>query len=298
MKVSVIVRAYNLEPYIAQALESVLMQRTNFDYEIVVGEDCSTDGTRAIVREYARLYPERIRLILPDENLGGYGNIIWAQAMEMVRGSYVAWLDGDDYWTAPDKLQKQSDFLDTHPECAICFHNVHVIEEGRSWQINNFRQKKISSLRDIVATNFIGSCSTMYRHGLFGPLPAWFDQTPNSDWPLHILNAKHGKIGYIDEEMSVYRIHSQGVWSSSSRSKRLGNVIEMFRLLRYHRHLTPQLADAAISQYLYALAYESWRQKRWGVTLRCLRRAFMTCPFSTLLPQTLWRQWQRRRGVR
>ena len=298
MKVSVIVRAYNLELYIAQALESVLMQKTDFDYEIIVGEDGSTDGTREIVIEYARRHPEKIRLILPDENLGGYGNIIWARALEMVRGSYIAWLDGDDYWTAPDKLQKQSDFLDAHAECAICFHNVRVIEDGKCWQINNFRQKKISSLRDIVATNFIGSCSTMYRHGLFGPLPAWLDEVPNSDWPLHILNAKHGKIGYIDEEMSVYRIHSQGVWSGASRARRLESVVEMFRLLRQHRQLAPQVADAAISQYLYALAYESWRTNRRGVALRHLRRAFRTCPLNTLLPQTLWRQWQRRRGVR
>jgi glycosyltransferase involved in cell wall biosynthesis len=117
MKLSVAMITYNHERFITQALESVLAQRVNFDYEIVVGEDCSTDDTRAIVMYFHRRYPGRIVPLLREKNIGGARNI--ELTLAACRGQYVAMLEGDDYWTCEDKLQRQVDFLDANPDYAI-----------------------------------------------------------------------------------------------------------------------------------------------------------------------------------
>ncbi|HPD39860.1 MAG TPA: glycosyltransferase, partial [Mesotoga infera] len=127
--VSVFMITYNHEKYIAQAIESALMQKTDFNYEIVIGEDCSTDRTREIVVDYANRYPEIIKPILHENNVGAKAN------SESVRkaciGKYVAILEGDDYWIDPLKLQKQVDFLESHPHFSVCFTRaVDVDEEG------------------------------------------------------------------------------------------------------------------------------------------------------------------------
>ena len=123
MKLSVAMITYNQERYIGQAIESVLAQRVNFDYEIVIGENCSTDGKREIVMDYQRRYPERIVLILraaePSALCGTSSRVLTA-----CRGQYLTILEGDDYWTSVDKLEKQVDFLDAHPDCGLCCHRV------------------------------------------------------------------------------------------------------------------------------------------------------------------------------
>ena len=121
-KVSVLMIAYNEEQFVKQAIQSVLMQKANFEYELVIGEDCSTDRTREIVLEFQRKYPDRIRLLLAKRNLGASVN--WIRTLRGCRGQYVANLDGDDYLTSAHELQKQADFLDAHPECSICFHAI------------------------------------------------------------------------------------------------------------------------------------------------------------------------------
>ncbi|MEM6399437.1 MAG: glycosyltransferase family 2 protein, partial [Cyanobacteria bacterium P01_D01_bin.116] len=113
--VSVSLVTFNHEKFIAQAIESVLLQEVDFSYEIIIGEDFSSDKTREIVIEYQKQYPDIIRLILPEENLGYYGQKIFVQTLQACRGKYIALLDGDDYWTTPNKLQQQVDFLDNHP---------------------------------------------------------------------------------------------------------------------------------------------------------------------------------------
>src|SRR5256885_7265379 len=172
MKVSVLVTTYNHERYVAQALDSVLMQKTDFEYEINIGEDCSIDRTRSIALDFQRRNPGKIRLLLPAENLGNGANRIFARSFELARGKYIAILDGDDYWTSPVKLQKQVDFLDAHPECALCFHNATVIHaDGNQapWNWTPDDQKEISTLEDIWLGNFIATCSTMFREGHIGP---------------------------------------------------------------------------------------------------------------------------------
>jgi hypothetical protein len=192
------------------------MQEADFSYEVVIGEDCSTDGTRAIVMEYARAYREKIRVVLGSERVGARRN--FARTLEACQGQYIALLDGDDYWTSPDKLRRQVEFLDRHPECAICFHDVIVVYEDGSRDPHKYFEeyfeaipKRISTMEDLLKHNFIPACSTVFRGGLFRELPKWFYTAPFGDWPLHILNATHGTIGCIDEVLAAYRKHAGGM---------------------------------------------------------------------------------------
>jgi glycosyltransferase involved in cell wall biosynthesis len=229
MKVSVAMLAYNHERFIAQAIDSVLMQKVNFDYEIIIGEDCSVDRTRDIVVDYQKRYPDRVRLLLPEKNLGACENSL--QVHKACQGEYVAILEGDDYWTSPSKLQKQVDFLNSHPECALCFHNAIIFYEDGSGEPRSYcraDQKEISTLEDLLAGNFIPTCSVMFRRGLFDEIPDWIYSVPFGDWPFHILNARYGKIGYIKEVMGAYRVHSGGVYSGQSQIKNLRGTIKTY----------------------------------------------------------------------
>ena len=234
MKVSVLMITYNQEKFIAQAIDSILMQKVDFDYEIVIGEDCSTDNTRQIVIDYKKKYPDKIRLLLPKNNLGMHINLI--NTYKACKGEYIAVLEGDDYWISPDKLKKQVDFLDDNYDCAICFNNSLIFWEDnhREPAIFLHNQSKISTLENLLTQNFISTPSVMYRGGLINNFPNWYYEQGMGDWTFHILNAQHGKIGYIDEVMSAYRVHKTGVWSSKSREYQLKETIKMLNNINKH----------------------------------------------------------------
>lgn len=167
--ISVIVLTYYHEKYIAQALESILSQETHLTYEILVGDDASGDHTPEILQEYAARYPGIIKLVLRKKNTGANYN-----SMDMGRraiGKYIAYLEGDDFWLDPHKLQKQYDFLDTHPEYSACFGKCAVSDEDG--QIDYDRvchfvlNKRVYTLDDLLDTWQIpGQASTqMYRNG-------------------------------------------------------------------------------------------------------------------------------------
>ena len=241
--VSVNMITYNHEPYIAQAIEGVLIQKTDFPIELVIGEDCSTDRTRKIVLDYQKKYPEMIRVITAKENVGMQKNGL--RTSKACRGKYIAFCEGDDYWTDPNKLQKQVDFLESHPECVICFHNVNIIYDskrdkkshpfyvqGPSLNFTHRVPKPITTLSDLLNGNFIHTPSVMFRAQLFEEFPDWFYRADIGDWPLHVLNAQHGNMGYIDEVMAAYRVHSGGTWSSRSRVEVLDALIHTAELIK------------------------------------------------------------------
>ncbi len=234
MKVSVGIVTYNHEPFIAEALDGALMQRTDFDYEIVVGEDCSTDATRDILIDYRERYPHKIRLLLNERNTGARKN--GEQAMRACKGEYIAFLEGDDYWTSPDKLQKQVDFLDSHPGCPLCFHNASTMyEDGRNGPLlYRPHQKAFSSVEDLLLDNFIPTCSVMLRKEVYGEHPDWVEPLKMGDWPSYILIALRGEIGYIDETMAVYRVHRGGVWSMKGWEEHEKAIIELYEALGAH----------------------------------------------------------------
>src|ERR1700741_4673788 len=124
--VSVCLITYNHAPYLRQAIESVLAQKTSFSTEFIIADDFSTDGARDIIKEYVSKDPGRIHAILRDRNIGAGPNFI--EMLQAAKGKYIAYLEGDDYWTDPNKLQKQIDFLEQHPDFALCFHQVRLIK--------------------------------------------------------------------------------------------------------------------------------------------------------------------------
>jgi len=231
MRVSVVVPTYDHQRYIDEAVSSVLRQRTSFDFEVILSEDCSTDGTRDKVLEWGRR-SDRVRLLLSDVNLRS--NEVVARGFRAALGEYIALLDGDDLWTSPDKLERQVEFLDRNPGCTMCFHNASVmdaegvIQAGRTW--TSIDVKRYSTLEDILAGNFIATCTTMFRNGVLENVPAWYaDFFPMTDWPLYVLYAEHGQIGYIPEVMSAYRIHSGGQYSRLTERQRLDRTDRFYR---------------------------------------------------------------------
>ena len=212
MKVSVILVAYNHEPYIAQTLESVLAQKTAFPFEVLISEDCSTDNTRKIILEYANRYPDKIRLILSDRNVNT--NLVVSRAIAVARGEYLAILDGDDYWISEEKLEHQARFLDERPGCSLCFHNVWVTDEQERRVGTYVRPDipKVTGLERIIESNFLPTCSVVVRRSALGVLPSWYDEAEYGDWPLWILAARSGTIENIDEGqlLGVCRRHGRG----------------------------------------------------------------------------------------
>lgn len=234
MKVSVMVITYNHERFIAQALEGVLAQKVNFDYEIVVGEDCSTDRTREILMDFHRRHPDKIVPLLRNQNVGGKENLL--ATLAACRGQYVALLEGDDYWISEDKLQKQVDFLDAHPDFAMCCSRAEMMyEDGEraSW-IWPSRVAGAYGLEDLLAENFVVTCSVLYRWGSVDPLPAWFRKVRPGDWALHALVTRTAKIELMDDVMAVYRMHSGGVWSSLTERARFRKIAQMLGVLDKH----------------------------------------------------------------
>jgi glycosyltransferase involved in cell wall biosynthesis len=258
MKLSVVVITYNHERFIAQALSSVLAQRVNFDYEIIVADDCSSDGTRAIVMDFVRRYPGKILPLLRERNLGMVRNC--REALAASRGEYLALLEGDDYWIRQEKLQSQVDFLDAHPDHAVCCARAQFVDETGGGQSRIYPVIPAGSytIADLFETNWVVTCTVMYRWGTVGSLPDWFLTLKMTDWPLHILVGRSGKIHLMDEVMSVYRIHAGGAWSSLSPVARQLATNQMLTALdnhldfQYTNTIRPVIARACLDMAVAA----------------------------------------------
>jgi glycosyltransferase involved in cell wall biosynthesis len=247
---------YNHENYIAQAIESVLMQQTTFDYELVIGEDCSSDKTREIILAIQERYPNKIRLLQSDRNLGMHKN--YERTYAACEGQYVALLEGDDYWTASDKLQSQVNFLEARADCVICFHPVIAFYEKDAKQPSYVwppEAKAISNIEDIIRSNYIPTCSVMFRNRLIDNYPDWINSMKIRDWLLHILHSQYGNIGCLDKIMAAYRIHPQGVWSSLDDKAVNYTLVRFYELVNAHfKGKYKKIIRPILSERLYNLA--------------------------------------------
>lgn len=222
-KISCHIITYNQKDYIKDCIEGVLMQKVNFSMEIIIGDDNSTDGTREILKDYAKKYPDLIRLNLREVRGSGIpGKDNFVSTLEMCNGEYVSLCDGDDYWTDSLKLQKQVDFLEANPEYVLCFHQVDLLQEGKVKEDNmTAKVSETTTINDLAKGNYIHTCSVVYRNNLFSELPKYFSESPVGDYFLHLLNARYGSIKYIAEIMGVYRVHGTSVWSSKSQQDQI-----------------------------------------------------------------------------
>ncbi|WP_071843762.1 glycosyltransferase family 2 protein [Hymenobacter sp. DG25A] len=222
--VSVCCITYNHAAFLAEAIESVLMQKTNFVVEMVIGEDCSTDATRAIALEYASRYPEQIRVLLPKKNLGAMQNLM--ATMSACRGEFIAFLEGDDYWTNENKLQLQVDALRENTDCSFCFHDSNILSD--KFPEGLIFSQRIApdilpipsedgcllkfSQKHLIKRWFVPSASMLFRsNSLCLPLPDWCASIFSGDRTLQLLSSRHGLSLYIPRVMSTYRVHATGL---------------------------------------------------------------------------------------
>lgn len=207
--VSVFIITYNQEQYIAQTIESILMQKTNFNYQLVIGEDCSTDQTRSICESYATKYGGKIKLLPElDKNIGLISN--YMRTIKECDGKYIAICDGDDYWIDENKLQKQVDFLETNLDYSIVYTGVRkLFKDGKTFDsVYNLEQKN-PDFDDLIFNNFIHSVTVLFKNiQNTEEVPFWFVNFPFGDWQTYLWVIKDGsKIHFFDDITAVYRMN-------------------------------------------------------------------------------------------
>lgn len=258
-KVSVVIVTCNHEAYIEQAVESVLMQKTDFAYEILISEDCSADATRNILTALRDRWPGRIQLLLSERNQAN--NDVLVRCFDAARGEYIALLQGDDYWTSSGKLQKQVEFMDAHSGCVTSFHAAELIyEQGAEEESPTaFQPKTFSTLNDLLIHGcFIETPTVMFRRSALGVVPDWYRNREifADDWILHILLAPHGDIGYMNESLAAHRYHPGGIWTRLDTAERLEKTIAAGTEIQKHLGSCGKPLDRVLANYWYNLAIE------------------------------------------
>ena len=198
--VSVCMTTYNHEAYLAQAIEGVLSQQTDFGVELVVGEDCSTDGTRAVCERYAARYPDRIRLVTSGENVGWRAN--YRRTFEACRGKYVAYCDGDDWWSDPRKLQMQVEVMESDATCGMCYTSVNEYMQA-SGELLPDPDRHYTDFENMLLGISVPNCTTLARRELIAAYyaeirpeehPEWL----TDDWPMWLWFAWNSRICFLD----------------------------------------------------------------------------------------------------
>lgn len=233
--VSVRVGTYNHEAYISKCLDSILVQKTTFPFEILVGEDSSTDNTRSICIEYAKKHTDKIRLFLRREeekiliNGKPTGKMNNFKTRNAARGKYIALCDGDDYWMDPEKLQKQVDFLEKHPEFVLAFHDARMVDEH-----DNFlsagglteKLKKDGTGLDLISGKWLPTLTVMFRNILPKTMPPGYFKVYNGDAFLYTLLGHHGGAKYVEDiKPAHYRKHAGGIWSALKQKEKYEQML-------------------------------------------------------------------------
>jgi len=253
--VSVCVFTYNHEKYIKQCIESALMQNTKFDFEIVIGEDYSTDHTRQICSEYALKYPIQIRLLDRGKNLGMCENIF--DSIKQCKGKYIAILDGDDYWIHPFKLQMQFEYLEANKEMNLVFHQSIKLNEVLN-SISFFKKygKLRYSIFEIIDSWIMATGSMFFRAEAMD-YPDFLSHTHNFDLIIQlILNRDGQETGFINEIMSVYRINADSntynsnynTFNTLRRKKLLFEEFNNYSNLRFDDKIKLKLKEIGLLQ--------------------------------------------------
>ncbi len=221
--VVVCLQTFNQKDYVEQALRSLLFQKTNFSYQILVHDDASTDGTAEILRDYYKRYPEQIRLILQAENQYSQDKKILGQMMApYIDADYVALNEGDDYWLSPDKLQIQYDYMSQNPDCSMCCHAAEMVDEGANRTIGFQRGdlSKKSGAHDFTMSELIWSGSRIPTNSFFfkaelirDGFPDFYNKCGVGDYPMSLYFGHQGRVHFIDQVLTAYRVNAKGSWS-------------------------------------------------------------------------------------
>lgn len=224
--VSICCVTYNHERFIRDCLNGFLIQETTFPVEILIHDDASTDRTADVIKEYEKVYPYLIKAVYQKENK-------WSKGIRpnpefnfpRAKGKYIAFCEGDDYWSSKEKLQRQFDILEENPWIKVCFHKVFILKDREvnkaliSVPVN--LGKDVFSCKEITKTNIIPTCSVLAVRDAVTETPDWFYRLPMNDWPRWVMACKDGCAYIINSEMGVYRIHDGGAWSTLSKNDQL-----------------------------------------------------------------------------
>lgn len=219
--VSISCITYNHAPYIRQAIDSFLMQR-DVPFEVLVHDDCSTDGTAEILKEYEEKFPDVIKVLYEEENQysKGISNISGVFNFPRASGRYIAMCEGDDFWNDRYKLKKQTEYMDSHPECSMLVHSAHILSEEKAYRSSELI-RPYKEFRDLTPQEVISKpvnfpmASLMFPAEAAKHLPSWYYDCPVGDIPLHLFMLMNGTVHYMDEPMSTYRMGRAGSWGSA-----------------------------------------------------------------------------------
>ena len=236
--VTTVITTYNHEKYIEQAIQSAIKQTGHFIHEILVSDDCSTDDTRKIIKKYCDIYPYLIKDISPKKNLGISNNM--KHCFQQATGKYIAILEGDDYWTSAQKLEKQMQLLESNTDCSMCFSKIQVLNEATQTfsflELQNKLPHKIraSNIIKEPTLNLMGNLSCcMFNAGIIKDLPDIMFKTRINEISLSFYMIQFGNIAFISEPLSVYRQHPHGVWTGADKIKQLQSGLQA-RLQAYY----------------------------------------------------------------
>lgn len=215
--VSITCITYNHESYISDAIESFLMQKTDFNYEILIHDDASTDNTPVIIKNYQNKYPDLIKPIFQTENQYSQGIDVDEIVSKTAKGKYIAICEGDDYWTDQYKLQKQVGYMEMHPECSLCVHAAYIVNvmRKRKEQVRPSKMSKTFSTEEVIkgGGGLFATNSIVYPRKFDADKPMFYRIAPVGDYPLVVLLALKGTVYFIDEFMSAYRVGVSNSWT-------------------------------------------------------------------------------------
>lgn len=322
--VSIICTAYNQEKYIRNCLDGFLMQKTDFPYEIIVHDDASTDHTAEIIREYERKHPECIRAIYQTENQYSQGiRIVQTYIYPKTRGKFIAYCEGDDYWTDPLKLAKQVNALYAHPDCRLCLHKVEdVSEDGIPIGISCPKEHLPTSV--MSSEQFIGkngdffqlSSYLHYREDLlpfYSDWPEFYRISDVGDKPLLLYLGQLGNVYYIDEAMSCYRQDSVCSWTSKLKTGTREKILlhlettvavykefDLFSKGRFSETLQPMLLQAEYTAAKNRYPFREPLKRNYRVlfrqeSLKNRLRIILCAVFPNVFPKLLSLREQKKR---
>ena len=236
-KITVVVMTYNHKDYIGAALDSILFQEIDVDFNILIHDDCSSDGTTDILKDYQKKHPDKIDIIFQSKRqfaLLGYNEMIYRYIVPKLKSDYVAICDGDDYWADSKKLQKQFDFMESNRDYSMCFHSAYQLKPNGDMSSKWYIKPEGDLVMSDIINDRSGICaatsSIFIRTTVYSNFPSWRISFPVEDVPLCIDAALHGKIHRFKEIMSVYRQFAVGSWSDQN-SKDISRVIEQHHSL-------------------------------------------------------------------
>lgn len=276
---------YNQEQYIEEAINSFLKQKTSFSFEILIHDDASTDRTPEILKKYEETYPDIIKVIYQTENQYRKGKRVISINGKEARGKYMAFCEGDDYWTDPNKLQKQVDFMEAHSEYSLCTHSADVIDVNTKDIIRTVRPSKENrdfNTKEIILKDgsLFPTNSILCKTSLFKELPLFYHNAPVGDYPMVIYFSLKGKVYYMDEIMSIYRVGVIGSWSTNMK-KNVQYYVEqkkrIIKMLQEINEYTNYNYNATINKRIYLVQKDKIKQIAFNLPMKEVIKHFFDC---------------------